>query len=74
MNLETILEQVEDNGLRLMTMSNLDLYEDQTKRIADALERIAQILESNVHINIDHGHIDDVGEIHGDIITHPKKF
>lgn len=65
-----------------MTMNNLDLYEDQTKRIADALERIAQILESNVHINIDHGHIDqidhthidDIGEIHGDIITHPKKF
>ena len=55
---------------------------NETKRIADALERIAQILESNVHINIDHGHIDqidhthidDIGEIHGDIITHPKKF
>ena len=33
-------------------------------RIANALERIATILESNVHINIDHG----------DIITHPKQF
>ena len=51
-------------------------------RIADALERIANILESNVHISIDHGHIeaidhahiDDIGEIHGDVITHPKKF
>jgi len=39
-------------------------------------------LESNVHISIDHGHIeaidhahiDDIGEIHGDVITHPKAF
>ena len=67
MNLETILEPVEDNGLRLMTMNDPDF-----KRVADALERIAQILESNVHINIDHGHIDDIA--HGDIITHPKKY
>ena len=43
-------------------------------RIADALERIAKILESNVHISIDHAHIDDIGEIHGDVVTHPKKF
>ena len=54
-------------------------------RIADSLERIAKILESNVHISIDHGHIehidhvdhahiDDIGEIHGDVTTHPKPF
>tara|TARA_B100001115_G_C15482815_1_gene227991 strand:+ start:179 stop:361 length:183 start_codon:yes stop_codon:yes gene_type:complete len=54
-------------------------------RIADSLERIAKILESNVHISIDHGHIehidhvdhahiDDIGEIHGDVVTHPKNF
>ena len=54
-------------------------------RIADALEKIAKILESNVHISIDHGHIehidhvdhahiDDIGEIHGDVVTHPKNF
>ena len=54
-------------------------------RIADALERIANILESNVHISIDHGHIehidhvdhahiDDIGEIHGDVVTHAKNF
>ena len=54
-------------------------------RIADSLERIANILESNVHISIDHGHIehidhvdhahiDDIGEIHGDVTTHPKPF
>ena len=58
---------------------------DDVKRIADSLERIASILESNVHISIDHGHIehidhvdhahiDDIGEIHGDVITHPKAF
>ena len=56
-----------------------------SERIADALERIANILESNVHISIDHGHIehidhvdhahiDDIGEIHGDVTTHPKPF
>ena len=58
---------------------------DHVKRIADSLERIATILESNVHISIDHGHIehidhvdhahiDDIGEIHGDVTTHPKPF
>ena len=27
------------------------------------------------HIDaIDHTHIDDIGEIHGDVITHPKAF
>ena len=56
-----------------------------SERIADSLERIANILESNVHISIDHGHIehidhvdhahiDDIGEIHGDVTTHPKPF
>tara|TARA_Y100001968_G_scaffold16093_1_gene12831 strand:+ start:42 stop:224 length:183 start_codon:yes stop_codon:yes gene_type:complete len=59
--------------------------ESPADRIADALERIANILESNVHISIDHGHIehidhvdhahiDDIGEIHGDVTTHPKPF
>ena len=56
--------------------------ETPADRIADALERIAKILESNVHISIDHGHIeaidhahiDDIGEIHGDVTTHPKRF
>ena len=59
--------------------------ESPADRIADALERIANILESNVHISIDHGHIehidhvdhahiDDIGEIHGDVVTHPKQF
>ncbi len=51
--------------------------ESPADRIADALERIANILESNVHISIDHvdhAHIDDIGEIHGDVTTHPKPF
>ena len=58
---------------------------EEFTRIANALERIATILESNVHISIDHGHIehidhvdhahiDDIGEIHGDVTTHPKPF
>lgn len=38
-------------------------------RIADNLEKIAVILESNVHINIDHAHID-----HGEIDVHSKSF
>jgi len=58
---------------------------DVNSRMADALERIADSLEKGLHINIDHGHIehidhvdhahiDDIGEIHGDVVTHPKKF
>tara|TARA_B100000214_G_scaffold210026_1_gene152516 strand:- start:568 stop:744 length:177 start_codon:yes stop_codon:yes gene_type:complete len=51
-------------------------------RIADALERIANILESNVHINIDHGHIEhidhvdnvDHNHLEGDINTHAKTW
>ena len=49
------------------------MSEDCT-RIANALERIAGALE-NLHIEkIDHAHIDDIGDIHGDVITHPKQF
>ena len=49
-------------------------------RIADSLEKIAKILESNVHINIDHGHIEHIDHLdhatidNGDINTHPKTF
>jgi len=61
------------------------MMSNDIKRIADSLEKIASILESNVHISIDHGHIehidhvdhahiDDIGEIHGDVTTHPKPF
>ena len=61
------------------------MMSNDIKRIADSLKRIASILESNVHISIDHGHIehidhvdhahiDDIGEIHGDVTTHPKPF
>ena len=49
------------------------MSEDFT-RIASALERIADSLEKKWHIDIDHGHIDDIGEIHGDVTTHPKPF
>ena len=61
------------------------MMSNDIKRIADSLEKIASILEGNVHISIDHGHIehidhvdhahiDDIGEIHGDVTTHPKPF
>jgi len=45
-------------------------------RIATALERIADILESNVHISIDHAHIDEIDHNHveGKIHTHEDKW
>ena len=45
-------------------------------RIADALERIATILESNVHINIDYAHIDEIDHNHveGKIHTHEESW
>ena len=54
---------------------------DNVKRIADSLERIAIILESNVHISIDHGHIEHIDHVdaidniqHGDIDTHHRSY
>lgn len=54
-----------------------------TNRIANALERIATILETGAHINIDHGHIEHIDHVdhvdhatidNGDINTHPKSY
>ena len=47
---------------------------DELLRIANALERIADFYEKGLHVDIDHAHIDDIGEIHGDVVTHPKQF
>jgi len=52
------------------------------ENISKSLSRIADALEKQIHINIEHGHIeqidhariDDIGEIHGDVTTHPKPF
>ena len=34
-----------------------------------------QCINLTEHIEkIDHAHIDDIGEIHGDVVTHPKQF
>tara|TARA_B100000609_G_C17193235_1_gene423661 strand:+ start:1392 stop:1583 length:192 start_codon:yes stop_codon:yes gene_type:complete len=46
------------------------------ERIANALERIAKALESDVHINIDHAHIDQIDHNHveGKIHTHEDKW
>tara|TARA_B100000686_G_scaffold217982_1_gene225098 strand:+ start:1982 stop:2218 length:237 start_codon:yes stop_codon:yes gene_type:complete len=50
-------------------------------RIAIALEKIASILESNVHISIDHGHIEHIDHVdaidniqHGDVDVHNHAF
>jgi hypothetical protein len=59
-----------------------DTQEQIFEGIATSLERIADALEKQIHINIDHGRIeqidhariDDIGEIHGDVTTHPKPF
>ena len=51
------------------------------ERIADSLERIAKILESNVHISIDHGHIERIDHLdhvdsidQGDLQVHNHSF
>ena len=62
----------------MITDRQEEIFED----ISKSLERIADALEKQIHINIDHGHIeqidhariDDIGEIHGDVVTHPKQF
>ena len=57
-------------------------------RIASSLEEIATLLKKPLHVTIDHGHIEhidhldhidaidhaNIDEIHGDVVTHPKKF
>ena len=54
------------------------------ERIANVLESGAHISIDHGHIEhidhvdhidaIDHAHVDDIGEIHGDVVTHPKNF
>ena len=50
------------------------MMSEELVRIANALERIADSIEKELHVDIDHAHIDDIGEIHGDVVTHPKQF
>ena len=47
---------------------------DELVRIANALERIADAYDKKLHIEVDHAHIDDIGEIHGEVGPHPKAF
>ena len=64
--------------MSMITDEQAEIFED----ISKSLTRIADALERQIHINIDHGHIenidhariDDIGEIHGDVTTHPKPF
>ena len=47
------------------------IFED----IGKSLRRIADALEKQIHINIDHGHIETIDNIeHGDIDTHTHTF
>ena len=55
--------------------------ESPADRIADALERIAKVLESGAHISIDHGHIEHIDHVdaidniqHGDVDVHNHAF
>ena len=59
-----------------LTTAVVERTSTDVARIADALERIATILESNVHINIDHAHIDEIDHNHveGKIHTHEDKW
>ena len=56
------------------------IMNNDIKRIADSLEKIASILESNVHISIDHGHIEHIDHVDhahiddGDIDVHNHSF
>jgi len=52
------------------TQTSLVLH---AKRIADALERIATVLEKDVHINIDHAHIDQIDHNHVEGKIHTKE-
>ena len=62
----------------MITDEQEEIFEEiskNLKRIADALEKQIQINIDHGHIeNIDHARIDDIGEIHGDVTTHPKPF
>ena len=57
----------------LLTLKVIIMSEELV-RIANALERIADSFEKELHVDIDHAHIDDIGEIHGDVVTPPKQF
>ena len=44
-----------------------------TALLGGKMER-TEVYERGLHVDIDHAHIDDIGEIHGDVVTHPKQF
>ena len=55
----------------MFTDSQEEIFED----ISKSLQRIADALEKQIHINIDHGHIEKIDNIeHGDIDTHHHSF
>ena len=55
----------------MITDPQEQIFED----IGKSLRRIADALEKQIHINIDHGHIETIDNIeHGDIDTHTHTF
>ena len=55
----------------MITDPQEQIFED----IGKSLRRIADALEKQIHINIDHGHIESIDNIeHGDIDTHTHTF
>ena len=55
----------------MITDPQEQIFED----IGKSLRRIADALEKQIHINIDHGHIEKIDNIeHGDIDTHAHSF
>ena len=60
----------------LKKLEKLDKISENFNRITVALEKIATVLESDVHINIDHAHIDQIDHNHveGKIHTHEDKW
>jgi len=65
------LQETYDTGT--IIIHNHIMNPQDTTRIANALERIAQALE---HFNIEHAHIDEIDHNHveGDVNTHPKTW
>ena len=60
----------------LKKLENIENTSQNLDRITSALERIATVLESDVHINIDHAHIDQIDHNHveGKIHTHEDNW
>ena len=57
----------------LKKLEKLDKISENFDRITVALEKIATVLKSDVHINIDHAHIDQIDHNHVEGKIHTKE-